>query len=37
MMVTGETEILGENHYIAWVVDKSMSMGHWWNDTDRGN
>ena len=33
----GETEVLGEKHYTASVVDGWMSMEHWWNDTDRGN
>ena len=37
MIVTGETEVLGEKHYTAWVVDEWMSMEHWWNDSDRGN
>ena len=32
----GKTEVLGEKHYIAWVVDEWMSMEQWWNDTDRG-
>jgi len=32
----GETEVLGEKHYTAWVVDGWMSMEQWWNDTDRG-
>jgi hypothetical protein len=32
----GKTEILGEKHYTASVVDDWMSMEHWWNDTDRG-
>ena len=33
MILTGETEILGEKHYTAWVVDGWMSMEQWWNDT----
>jgi len=33
----GNTEVLGEKHYKAWVVDEWMSMEQWWNDTDRGN
>ena len=33
----GKTEVLGEKHYTAWVVDEWMSMEQWWNDTDRGN
>jgi hypothetical protein len=37
MILTGETEVLGEKHYTALVADVWMSMGHWWNDTDRGN
>ena len=28
--------MLGEKHYIVWVVDGWMSMEQWWNDTDRG-
>jgi len=36
MILTGETEILGEKHYIAWMVDEWMSVEQWWNDTDRG-
>jgi len=27
MILTGETEVLGEKHYTAWVVDGWMSMG----------
>ena len=37
MILTGETEVLGENHYTEWVVDGWMSMEQRWNDTDRGN
>jgi len=33
----GKSEVLGEKHYTAWVVDEWMSMEQWWNDTDRGN
>jgi len=33
----GETEVLGEKHYIAWVVGECMGMEHWWSDTDREN
>jgi hypothetical protein len=33
----GKTEVLGEKHYTAWVVDEWMSMEQWWNDTDREN
>ena len=36
MILTGETEVLGEKHYTAGVVDGRMSMKKWWNDTDRG-
>ena len=32
----GKTEVLGEKHYTAWVVDEWMSMEQWWDDTDRG-
>jgi len=32
----GKTGVLGENHYVVWVVDGWMSMGQWWNGTDRG-
>ena len=35
MILTGETEVLGEKHYTAWVVDGWMSMEQLWNDTDR--
>jgi len=35
MILTGETEILGERHYTAWVVDGWMSMEQWWNDSER--
>jgi len=31
-----KTEVLGEKHYTAWVVDEWMSMEQWWKDTDRG-
>ena len=37
MVLTGETEVLGEKHYIVWVVGEWMGMEHWWNDTNRGN
>ena len=33
----GKTEVLGEKHYTASVVDGWMGMEQWWNDTDRGN
>ena len=36
MILTGKTEVLGEKHYTAWVVDGWMSMEQWWNHTDRG-
>jgi hypothetical protein len=29
MVLTGETEVLGEKHYIVWVVDGWMGMGQW--------
>jgi hypothetical protein len=32
----GKTEVVGEKHYTAWVVDGWMSMEQWWNDTDKG-
>jgi len=37
MVLTGETEVLGEKHYTELVVDGWVIMEHWWNDTDRGN
>jgi len=37
MIVTGETEVLGEKHYTVLVADDLMCMDYWWNDTDRGN
>jgi len=37
MILTGDTEVLDEKYYAAWVVDEWMSMEHWWNDTDKGN
>jgi len=37
MVVTGETEVLGEKHYTAWVVDGWIGMEQWWNGTDRVN
>jgi len=36
MLLTGETEVLGEKHYTASVVDDWMCMEHWRNDTGRG-
>ena len=32
----GNTEVLGEKHYTAWVVDGWISMVQWWNDTEGG-
>ena len=37
MILTGETEVLGEGHYRVWVVDGWISMEQWCYDTDRGN
>ena len=37
MVLIGETEVLGEKHYVASVVSEWMGMEQWWNDTDRGN
>ena len=37
MILTGDTEVLGEKLYTAWVVDGWMCMEQWWNDTDRRN
>ena len=34
-VLTEETEVLGEKHYTAWVVDRWMGMEQWWNDNDR--
>ena len=31
----GKTEVLGEKHYIVWVVGEWMGMEHCWNDTDK--
>ena len=36
MILTGETDVLGERHYSVLVVDGWMSMEQWWNDNDRG-
>jgi len=30
MLLTGETEVLGEKHYTVWVVDGWMSMEKYW-------
>jgi len=35
MILTGETEVRGEKHYTALVVDEWMSMEFWLNDTKR--
>jgi hypothetical protein len=37
MILTVETELLGENHDTALVVYGCMSLVNWWNVTDRGN
>ena len=37
VILTGETEVVGEKLYAAWVVDEWMSMEQWWDDTDRVN
>ena len=37
MVLTGETEVLREKHYIAWVVGGWMGMEQCWNGVDRGN
>ena len=37
MILTGETEVLGEKHYTAWVVDGWMSKEKCGKNTDRGN
>ena len=31
----GKTEVLGEKHYLVWVVGEWMGMECWWNGTDR--
>jgi len=36
MILTGETEVLGEKYSTACVVDDWMSVENGWNDTDRG-
>ena len=36
MILTGETEVLGEKYYTAWVVGGWMGIDQWWNGTDRG-
>jgi len=35
MILKGETEVLVERYFTAWVVDGCMSMEQWWNYTDR--
>jgi hypothetical protein len=35
MILTGETEVLGEKHYTASAVEDWMSMGHSWNYNNR--
>jgi len=37
MILTEETEVLGEKYYTVSVVDEWMIMERWWNDTDSGN
>ena len=37
MILTWESQVLGEKLYRVWVVDGWMSMEQWLNDTDRGN
>jgi len=37
MILTGETEVLGEKLYTASVVVEWLRMEHWRNDTDRRN
>ena len=32
----GKPEVLGEKHYLVWVLDGWMSMEQRWNITDRG-
>jgi hypothetical protein len=34
MILTGETDVLGEKLYTEWVVGERMSVEHWCNDTD---
>ena len=36
IILTGETEVLGEKYYTASVVGGRMGKVRWWNDTDRG-
>jgi hypothetical protein len=37
MLLPGETELVGDKHYTASVVDGLLSMGNWWNYTDCRN
>ena len=37
MILTGETDGMGEKHYTGSVVNERTSMEHWWKDTDREN
>ena len=37
MILTGDTEILVEKLYTAWLVDERMSMEQLWDDTDSRN
>ena len=37
MVLTGETEVMGEKLYTVRVVDGWMGMEQWWNGADRGN
>ena len=36
MILTVETEVMGEKQYTVWVVDGWMSMEQWWNDVWQG-
>jgi hypothetical protein len=37
MILSRQTEILGEKLHTASAVDKRLSMELLWNDTDKGN
>ena len=37
MILSRKTELLGEKHYTALVVDEYMRMESWWSDTNKGN
>jgi hypothetical protein len=37
MILTGETEVMGEKLFKARVVDERIGIEQWLNDTDRGN